>query len=88
MFASVSQGSIRAIGREVFLHLHSLDLKFHLNRQTGALSKAIDRGSRGINFVMSALVFNVVPTLFEVSLVSGILVSYYSFIFPLYLILI
>ena len=48
---------------------------FHLNRQTGALSKTIDRGSRGISFVLSALVFNVVPTLLEMSLVCGILVT-------------
>ncbi|MCL4133688.1 UNVERIFIED_CONTAM: hypothetical protein GTU68_058924 [Idotea baltica] len=73
VFARVAQGSIRKIGQTVFLHLHNLDLNFHLSRQTGALSKAIDRGSRGINFVMSALVFNVVPTIFEVGLVSGIL---------------
>ncbi|XP_063605060.1 iron-sulfur clusters transporter ABCB7, mitochondrial-like isoform X1 [Penaeus indicus] len=73
VFAKVAQNSIRKIAGNVFLHLHSLDLNFHLNRQTGALSKAIDRGSRGINFVMSALVFNIVPTIFEVSLVAGIL---------------
>ena len=48
---------------------------FHLNRQTGALSKTIDRGSRGISFVLSALVFNVVPTFLELSLVCGILVT-------------
>ena len=75
VFAKVAQDSIRKIAKNVFLHLHNLDLNFHLSRQTGALSKAIDRGSRGINFVMSALVFNVVPTIFEVSLVAGILVS-------------
>lgn len=75
VFAKVAQNSIRKIAKNVFLHLHSLDLNFHLSRQTGALSKAIDRGSRGINFVMSALVFNVVPTIFEVGLVAGILVS-------------
>lgn len=69
----MAQNSIRKIAKNVFLHLHSLDLNFHLSRQTGALSKAIDRGSRGINFVMSALVFNVVPTIFEVGLVAGIL---------------
>ncbi|KAK7070932.1 ATP-binding cassette sub- B member 7, mitochondrial [Halocaridina rubra] len=73
VFAKVAQNSIRKIAQNVFLHLHNLDLNFHLNRQTGALSKAIDRGSRGINFVMSALVFNIVPTIFEVGLVSGIL---------------
>ncbi|KAI0228943.1 ATP-binding cassette sub-family B member 7, mitochondrial [Lamellibrachia satsuma] len=73
VFAKVAQSSIRQIARKVFLHLHNLDLSFHLSRQTGALSKAIDRGTRGINFVLGALVFNVVPTIFEVSLVTAIL---------------
>ncbi|XP_071956444.1 iron-sulfur clusters transporter ABCB7, mitochondrial-like [Antedon mediterranea] len=73
VFAKVAQNSIRRVAKNVFLHLHSLDLNFHLSRQTGALSKAIDRGSRGINFTLSALVFNIVPTAFEVSLVAGIL---------------
>ena len=76
VFARVSQQSIRKIAQRVFQHLHELDLSFHLNRQTGALSKTIDRGSRGINFALSALVFNVVPTVLELSLVCGIL--YYS----------
>lgn len=73
VFAKVAQHSIRQIARNVFLHLHNLDLSFHLSRQTGALSKTIDRGSRGINFVLSAMVFNVVPTIFELALVSTIL---------------
>ncbi|VVC39633.1 Hypothetical protein CINCED_3A008716 [Cinara cedri] len=73
VFASVAQQSIRKIARNVFLHLHNLDLSFHLSRQTGALSKVIDRGSRGINFVLSAMVFNIVPTVFELALVSTIL---------------
>jgi len=73
VFAKVAQHSIRRIARNVFLHLHNLDLAFHLSRQTGALSKTIDRGSRGINFVLSAMVFNVVPTVFELALVSTIL---------------
>ncbi|XP_063983405.1 iron-sulfur clusters transporter ABCB7, mitochondrial-like [Diachasmimorpha longicaudata] len=73
VFAKVAQGSIRKIAKNVFLHLHNLDLAFHLSRQTGALSKMIDRGSRGINFVLSAMVFNVVPTIFELALVSTIL---------------
>jgi ATP-binding cassette subfamily B (MDR/TAP) protein 7 len=55
------------------MHLHNLDLSFHLNKQTGALSKTIDRGSRGINFVLNAMVFNIVPTIFELGLVSMIL---------------
>lgn len=73
VFASVAQHSIRKIAKNVFVHLHNLDLSFHLSRQTGALSKTIDRGSRGINFVLSAMVFNVVPTIFELTLVSVIL---------------
>lgn len=75
VFGKVAQSSIRRIAKNVFLHLHSLDLGFHLSRQTGALSKAIDRGTRGISFVLSALVFNLGPTVFEVGLVSAILVS-------------
>ncbi|XP_050820598.1 iron-sulfur clusters transporter ABCB7, mitochondrial isoform X1 [Gopherus flavomarginatus] len=73
VFGKVAQNSIRRIAKNVFLHLHNLDLGFHLDRQTGALSKAIDRGTRGISFVLSALVFNLGPTVFEMALVSGIL---------------
>ncbi|XP_062381025.1 iron-sulfur clusters transporter ABCB7, mitochondrial [Sardina pilchardus] len=73
VFGKVAQSSIRRIAKNVFLHLHNLDLGFHLSRQTGALSKAIDRGTRGISFVLSALVFNLGPTTFEMALVSGIL---------------
>ncbi|XP_043255577.1 iron-sulfur clusters transporter ABCB7, mitochondrial isoform X2 [Colletes gigas] len=73
VFAQVAQHSIRRIANNVFLHLHSLDMAFHLSRQTGALSKVIDRGSRGINFVLNAMVFNIVPTIFELALVSTIL---------------
>eukprot|EP00092_Neocalanus_flemingeri_P098041 GFUD01125026.1.p1 GENE.GFUD01125026.1~~GFUD01125026.1.p1 ORF type:complete len:686 (-),score=207.51 GFUD01125026.1:473-2530(-) len=73
VFAKVAQHSIRKIGQNVFRHLHNLDLTFHLNRQTGALSKTVDRGSRGISFVLSALLFNVVPTILELSMVCGVL---------------
>eukprot|EP00092_Neocalanus_flemingeri_P015827 GFUD01017132.1.p1 GENE.GFUD01017132.1~~GFUD01017132.1.p1 ORF type:complete len:689 (-),score=210.70 GFUD01017132.1:492-2558(-) len=73
VFAKVAQNSIRKIGQNVFRHLHNLDLTFHLNRQTGALSKTIDRGSRGISFVLSALLFNVAPTILELSMVCGVL---------------
>ena len=73
MFARVAQHSIRNIAQNVFLHLHKLDLSFHLNRQTGALSKTIDRGSRAISFVLSSLVFNVVPTILELAIVSAVL---------------
>lgn len=73
VFARVAQHSIRKIATNVFMHMHQLDLNFHLNRQTGALSKIIDRGSRGINLILSAIIFNVAPTIFEMALVSSIL---------------
>eukprot|EP00475_Leptophrys_vorax_P040285 TRINITY_DN7446_c0_g1_i3.p1 TRINITY_DN7446_c0_g1~~TRINITY_DN7446_c0_g1_i3.p1 ORF type:complete len:660 (-),score=152.85 TRINITY_DN7446_c0_g1_i3:21-1721(-) len=69
IFAAVAQNGIRNVACDTFRHLHNLDLKFHLNRNTGALSRAIDRGSRGIDFALRALVFNVVPTVFEIGLV-------------------
>ncbi|VDM44742.1 unnamed protein product [Toxocara canis] len=72
VFSRVAQHSVRNIARVIFLHLHSLDLSFHLGRQTGGMSKAIDRGTRGMAFVLSALVFNVVPTIVEVSMVTCI----------------
>ena len=73
IFARVAQKSIRTIAMNVFRHLHNLDLNFHLNRQTGALSKTIDRGSRGITTVLNAIVFNILPTIFELGLVTAIL---------------
>ncbi|GMH35300.1 hypothetical protein BSKO_03168 [Bryopsis sp. KO-2023] len=76
VFATVTQRTIRNVADNVFVHLHSLDLGFHLSRQTGAISRIMDRGLRGINFVLGSLVFNVVPTILEVSLVAGILAYY------------
>jgi ATP-binding cassette subfamily B (MDR/TAP) protein 7 len=73
VFAVVAQSAIRKVARDVFLHLHSLDLGFHLGRQTGKLSRVIDRGGRSIDFVLSSLVFRVVPTALELGLVSGLL---------------
>lgn len=73
IFSSVAHGAIRKVAREVFEHLHRLDLQFHLDRNTGQLARVIDRGSRSINFALSAMLFNVFPTALEVALVSGIL---------------
>ena len=67
VFATVAQKAIRKVARDVFTHLHDLELNYHLNRSTGAISRVIDRGSRSINFVLSALLFNIVPTAFEIS---------------------
>jgi len=73
VFARVTQQAIRGVSEKTFRHLHALDLRFHLTRQTGALTRALDRGGRGIAFVVQALLFNIVPTVLEVSIVSGIL---------------
>jgi len=73
VFAKVSQGTIRQVSNQVFSHLHTMDLAYHLGRQTGALSRAIDRGTRGINFILSSMIFNVVPTALEIALVAAIL---------------
>ena len=73
MFANVAQRSIRKIARSVFTHLLNLDLSWHLSRQTGGLTRAIDRGTKGISFLLSSIVFHIVPTALEISLVCGIL---------------
>ena len=65
----VAQAAIRNVTHRVFVHLHGLDHSFHLSRQTGALNRIIDRGTRGINFILTAMVFNVFPTALEISLV-------------------
>ncbi|KAL4245855.1 Type 1 protein exporter [Abortiporus biennis] len=72
-FASVGQRAVRRVARETFEHLLNVDLKFHLTRQTGGLNRAIDRGTKGITFVLSAIVYRIAPTLFEISLVCGLL---------------
>ncbi|KAL4587867.1 hypothetical protein LXL04_000742 [Taraxacum kok-saghyz] len=73
VFSKVALRTIRSVSRKVFTHLHQLDLRYHLSRETGGLNRIIDRGSRAINFILTAMVFNVVPTILEISLVSGIL---------------
>ncbi|CAH2069548.1 unnamed protein product, partial [Thlaspi arvense] len=73
VFSKVALRTIRSVSRKVFSHLHDLDLRYHLSRETGGLNRIIDRGSRAINFILSAMVFNVFPTILEISMVSGIL---------------
>ncbi|KAK4497826.1 hypothetical protein PRZ48_010480 [Zasmidium cellare] len=73
IFASVSQSAIRKVAGNVFHHLLKLDLNFHLSRQTGGLTRAIDRGTKGISFLLTSMVFHIIPTALEISLVCGIL---------------
>ncbi|HUL57282.1 MAG TPA: ABC transporter transmembrane domain-containing protein, partial [Usitatibacter sp.] len=74
VFAKVAQRSMRRIALEVFHHLHALSLRFHLERQTGGLTRDIERGTRGISTLLSYTVFSVLPTLLEIALVTGFLI--------------
>ncbi|CAA7269539.1 unnamed protein product [Cyclocybe aegerita] len=73
VFANIGQRAIRKVARETFEHLLNLDLKFHLARQTGGLTRAIDRGTKGISFLMQAILFRIAPTALEITMVCGIL---------------
>ena len=83
LFSKVSQHAIREVTLTIFKHLHSLSLQFHLNRQTGALSKFIDRGTKGIDFLLRYVIFNVVPTFIEIILVTIILLNLYGHFYAL-----
>ncbi|KAF2008528.1 iron-sulfur clusters transporter atm1, mitochondrial precursor [Aaosphaeria arxii CBS 175.79] len=78
VFASVAQNAIRNVACSVYSHLLKLDLNFHLSRQTGGLTRAIDRGTKGISFLLTSMVFHVLPTALEISLVCGILTYQYG----------
>ena len=78
IFSKVAQNAITQLTLNTFKHLHSLSLQFHLGRQTGALSKFIDRGTKGVNFLLNYVLFNVIPTIIEIFLVTGILAFIYG----------
>ena len=78
VFAEVAQRAIRSAGLKTFEHLHALSLRFHLDRRTGAVSRAIERGTKGIDFLLSFMLFNILPTLLEILLVCGILWSLFG----------
>ena len=81
VFGRVTERALRRIGLQVFKHVHGLDLDFHLNRRTGGLSRDIDRGTNGISFLMRFFVFNIAPTLIEITLVIGLLFYNYGIAF-------
>jgi len=78
VFAKVMQRSIRRVAMKVFEHLHALSLRFHLERQTGGMSRDIERGTAGIRFLLNFMLFNILPTLFEMGLVTVILLVRYN----------
>jgi ABC transporter ATM len=73
VFSSVAQKAIRRVAKQTFGHLLNLDLSFHLSKQTGGLTRAIDRGTKGISFLLTSMVFHIVPTALEITMVCGIL---------------
>ena len=81
VFAKVSQRAIRQLALRAFRHVHSLSLRYHLERRTGGLSRAIERGTAGIDFLLSFMLFNVVPTVFEILLVCAILWRLFNWTF-------
>jgi ATP-binding cassette subfamily B protein len=81
LFAKVTQRAVRRIGLTVFRHLHALSLRFHLARQTGGLTRDVERGQRGISTLISFALFSILPTLVEITFVSVILVVRYDWTF-------
>jgi ATP-binding cassette subfamily B protein len=78
VFAKVTQRAIRRVALKLFVHLHNLSLRFHLERQTGGVSRDIERGTKGISFLLNFMLFNILPTLLEIGLVAAILFSKYN----------
>ena len=83
LFARVTQECVRRIALGVFEHLHSLSLRFHLERQTGGLSRDIERGTRSVNSLINFAIYSILPTLVEISLVMGVLLVKYEAIYAL-----
>ena len=81
VFAKVGQRAVRQIALRTFRHLHALSLRFHLERQTGGLSRAIERGIRGMDFLLSYMLFSAIPTVLEIALVAGILWKFFDWTF-------
>jgi ATP-binding cassette subfamily B protein len=83
VFARVTQQAVRQIALQVFRHLHALSLRFHLERQTGGLTRDIERGTRSIGSLISYTLYSILPTLVEIGLVIGILLLQYDAIFAI-----
>ncbi len=80
VFAKVGQHAIRQVALNTFRHLHRLSLRFHLDRQTGGLSRVIERGTKGIDFLLRFTLFNIVPTILKIIFVCGILLVEYGWL--------
>lgn len=83
LFVRVGQGAMRVLALSTFRHLHALSLRFHLERRTGGLNRAIERGIKGIDFLLRFTLFNILPTLLEIVLVAGVLLFKFNVWFAL-----
>ncbi len=81
LFVRVTQQAVRRIALSVFTHLHNLSLRFHLERQTGGVSRDIDRGTRAISNLISYTLYSILPTIIELVLVMGVLAYKYDQVF-------
>ncbi len=81
VFAKVAQGAIRRVALETFNHLHQLSQRYHINRQTGGVTRDISRGTRGIGSLLSFMLFNILPTILEITMITVILVTLYDWRF-------
>jgi ATP-binding cassette subfamily B protein len=81
VFVRVAQRAIRRVALEVFRHLHSLSLRFHLGRQTGGVTRDIERGTRGIGTLLSYMLFSIIPVILEFGLVAAVLLAKFDWRF-------
>jgi ATP-binding cassette subfamily B protein len=82
VFVRVTQRAIRRVALTVFRHLHGLSLRFHLERQTGGVSRDIERGTRGISSLLSYMLFSIIPVILEFGLVAAVLLTKFDWRFP------
>jgi ATP-binding cassette subfamily B protein len=78
VFAKVGQNALRSVALVTFRHMHSLSLRFHLERRTGGLSRVIDRGTKGVDFLLRFTLFNIVPTILEIVLIEWVMIQYFN----------
>ena len=82
VFVRVAKRAIRRVALQVFRHLHALSLRFHLERQTGGVTRDIERGTRGISTLLSYMLFSIIPVILEFGLVAGVLLAKFDWRFP------
>lgn len=81
LFSRVTESAVRTVALQVFEHLHALSLRFHLSRQTGGMTRDIERGTRGIQSLISYSLYSILPTIIELTLVLGYFIWAYNYLF-------